>query len=135
MQVLTEVQFIVGIFSAIASFAASCYLLYKWKKYPNRLLTDMPFLFGVITLLITANQVFIKKGILGDKITQSTKGMQVFKTIDDVFEYFVLKSGDITLNFPQGGSHPTISLPNVMNINQKVEDIQTIISRTEVDIH
>ena len=65
MQVLTELQFMIGMFSALSAFVASCYLLYKWKKYPNRLLTDMPFLFGIITVLITGNQLFINLVAIG----------------------------------------------------------------------
>jgi len=83
---------------------------------------------------IKSNQVYIKHGILGEKNTQSTKGMQVYKEIDDVFEYFILKSGDITLHFPHG-THTVLNLPNIMNINQKVKDIHYILSKTEVDIH
>ena len=84
---------------------------------------------------IKSNQVYIKKGILGEKINQPTRGMQVYKEIDDIFEYAVLKSGDITLTFAPGSRFVTLSLPNVININQKIEDINNIISRTEVDIH
>ncbi|NHI92368.1 MAG: hypothetical protein EAX96_07675 [Candidatus Lokiarchaeota archaeon] len=106
----------------------------------------MTITFGIVFLIlilssyisyveIKSNQVYIKKGILGEKINQPTRGMQVYKEIDDIFEYAVLKSGDITLMFPPGSRFVTLSLPNVININQKVTDINYIISKTEVDIH
>lgn len=65
MQVLTELQFMIGMVAGLASLATSCYLLYRWKKYPNRLLTDMPFLFGIITLLMAGNQIFVNLIAIG----------------------------------------------------------------------
>ena len=65
MQALTELQFMIGMVAGLASLATSCYLLYRWKKYPNRLLTDMPFLFGIITLLMAGNQIFMNLIAIG----------------------------------------------------------------------
>ena len=83
---------------------------------------------------ITSNRLYIKKGILAEKIDQSTDRMQVDKKIDDVFEYFILKSGDISFTFPYGSTFPIIMLPNVMNVNQKIKKVNKLIAQTEVDI-
>ena len=112
----------------------------KWEFY-----TVMAIIFGMIFLImivnskinyveITSNRVYMKKGILSDKFDLPTSGMQVEKEIDDVFEYLVLKSGDLKLVFPPGAKYPIILLPNIMNINKKIEQINFIISKTEVDI-
>ncbi|MHA1894007.1 MAG: hypothetical protein ACTSX4_05860, partial [Candidatus Helarchaeota archaeon] len=116
-------------------------IILSWQYYLVMTLT-FGVVFAIIIVnsyinyvVIESNQIYIKKGILGDKINQPTRGMQVYKQIDDIFEYMVLKSGDITLLFPAGSKYVSLSLPNVMNINQKVKDINYIISKTEVDIH
>ena len=65
MQALTELQVMIGMVAGLASLATSCYLIIRWKKYPNRLLTDLPFLFGIVTLLMAGNQIFMNLIAIG----------------------------------------------------------------------
>ncbi|NHI90966.1 MAG: hypothetical protein EAX96_00600 [Candidatus Lokiarchaeota archaeon] len=105
----------------------------------------MALIFGVLFLIaflaarinyleVTSNQIFYKQGIMGERINLSTERVQLGKIINDVFEYLIFKSGDLILSSPTSGKYQTLTLQNVININKKIDIINHIIAKTEVDI-
>lgn len=77
------------------------------------------------------NEIYHKKGIFADAERFPVKSLRLKKEIPDVFEYFVLRAGTITL-LP-GRAEEVITLPTVLNINKKAEQIDYLLSYVSVD--
>ena len=81
---------------------------------------------------ITPNEIIYKKGIMGDVERYGTSNVMVHKEIRDLFEFFLLRSGRLTITVP--GRKTAILLDNIPNINSVEKDILYLLRRIEVDI-
>ena len=59
MQYLFDVHLVMSFFAGVSSVFISFYLLYRWTKYENRLLTDLPLMIGITTLLMSVNLIVV----------------------------------------------------------------------------
>lgn len=100
-------------------------------------------IFGFITILawietrlhyfrITPNEMYMKRGILGDVDRYSTTNVMVHKEIRDVFEFLMFRSGRLTITIP--GRKTAIVLDNVPRINKVERQILYLLRRIEIDI-
>lgn len=80
--------------------------------------------------IIERNEIYHKKGILADADRYPTGSLKLKKEITDVFEFFILKAGSLKL-YVKGDD---FRLPTVLNINKKIEKINTLLSHLEVEI-
>ncbi|MHA1727039.1 MAG: hypothetical protein ACTSXH_19725 [Promethearchaeota archaeon] len=79
---------------------------------------------------IERNEIYHKKGIFASAERFPTANLRIRKEIPDVFEFFILRSGSITLIPGKGDS---IHLNTVLNINKKVEAIDHLLSYVSVE--
>ena len=77
------------------------------------------------------NEIYHKKGIFADAERFPVKSLRLKKEIPDVFEYFVLRAGTITLM--PGRADEVITLPTVLNINKKADQIDFLLSHVSVE--
>ncbi|TFG00826.1 MAG: hypothetical protein EU540_04795 [Promethearchaeota archaeon] len=77
------------------------------------------------------NEIYHKKGIFADAERFPVKSLRLKKEIPDVFEYFVLRAGSITL-LP-GRADEVITLHTVLNINKKADQIDFLLSHISVE--
>lgn len=80
---------------------------------------------------VERNEIYHKSGIFTSAERIPTKSLRIKKEIPDVFEFFILRAGSITL-LPGHGD--VIHLNTVLNINKKQEMIDDILSHIEVEI-
>lgn len=80
---------------------------------------------------IERNEIYHKSGIFASAERYPTKGLRIKKEIPDVFEYFMLRAGKISL-FP-GKAEEVILLPTVLNIKKKEEQIDALLSYVSVE--
>ncbi|MFX1451070.1 MAG: hypothetical protein ACFFCM_09520 [Promethearchaeota archaeon] len=81
---------------------------------------------------ITSQDIVHKTGIFGDVERMPAPNIHIFKKIPDVFEYLLLKSGELTIIPAQRTS--IIHLPNVLNINEKEKLIHEVLGTLEVEM-
>ncbi|MFX0135092.1 MAG: hypothetical protein ACFFDN_15730 [Candidatus Hodarchaeota archaeon] len=81
---------------------------------------------------ITSQDIVHKSGIFGDLERFPAPNIHIYKRISDVFEYLLLKSGELTIIPAQRTS--VIHLPNVLNINQKEKYIHEVLGTLEVEM-
>jgi hypothetical protein len=79
---------------------------------------------------IERNEVYHKSGIFTTAERLPTKSLRIKKEIPDVFEFFILRAGSITL-MPGGGD--VIPLKTVLNINKKQEQIDWLLSHVSME--
>lgn len=79
---------------------------------------------------IERNEIYHKKGVFSSAERIPTKSLRIKKEIPDVFEFFVLRAGSITL-MPGGGD--VIPLQTVLNINKKANLIDYLLSYVSVE--
>ena len=77
------------------------------------------------------NEVYHKSGIFASAERFPVKSLRIKKEIPDVFEYFLLRAGSITL-LP-GRADEVIHLPTVLNIKKKEEHIDWLLSHVSVE--
>jgi len=82
---------------------------------------------------ITGNEIFVKQGILAERIALSTDRMEISKVINDVFEYLIFRSGDLVIRTSSTSKFQTMRLQNIINIGKKIDIINHIVSITEVN--
>ncbi|MFX1408852.1 MAG: hypothetical protein ACFFA6_00750 [Promethearchaeota archaeon] len=80
---------------------------------------------------IERNEIYHKSGIFASAERFPTKGLRIRKEIPDVFEYFMLRAGSISL-FP-GKADEVILLPTVLNIKKKEQQIDALLSYVSVE--
>ena len=97
----------------------------------------MAFILGVVVLSsrfdywkIERNEIYHKKGIFSSAERMPTKSLRIKKDIPDVFEFFILRAGSITL-LPGHGD--VIPLPTVLNINKKQKQIDYLLSHVSIE--
>lgn len=97
----------------------------------------MVFILGLVFLgsrfdywKIERNEIYHKSGIFSSAERIPTKSLRIRKSIPDVFEFFILRAGSITLMPGQGD---VIPLPTVLNINKKQKQIDYLLSYVSVE--
>ena len=76
------------------------------------------------------NEIYHKAGIFSSAERIPTKSLRIKKEIPDVFEFFILRAGSITL-LPGHGD--VINLPTVLNINKKQKQIDYLLSHVSIE--
>ena len=76
------------------------------------------------------NEIYHKKGIFSSAERLPTKSLRILKEIPDVFEFFILRAGSITL---MPGHGDVINLPTVLNINKKQKQIDYLLSHVSIE--
>lgn len=79
---------------------------------------------------IERNEVYHNKGLFVEADRYPTRNMNIKKKIPDVFEYFILRAGSLTLYVEDEDFH----LPTVLNIDDKIEKINYLLSHLEVEV-
>ena len=79
---------------------------------------------------IERNEIYHKAGIFSSAERIPTKSLRLKKEIPDVFEFFVLRAGSITL---MPGHGDVIPLTTVLNINKKQEQIDWLLSHVSME--
>ena len=79
---------------------------------------------------IERNEMYHKKGLFSSAERLPTKSLRIKKEIPDVFEFFILRAGSITL-LPGHGD--VIHLPTVLNINKKQDQIDYLLSHVSIE--
>ena len=79
---------------------------------------------------IERNEIYHKKGIFSSAERLPTKSLRIMKEIPDVFEFFILRAGSITL---MPGHGDVINLPTVLNINKKQDQIDYLLSHVSIE--
>jgi len=79
---------------------------------------------------IERNEIYHKKGLFSSAERLPTKSLRIKKEIPDVFEFFILRAGSITL-LPGHGD--VIHLPTVLNINKKQDQIDYLLSHVSIE--
>lgn len=101
----------------------------------------MTFILGIILLFviiktrfdywkIERNEIFHKKGIFSQDERYPIQQLSIRKEIPDVFEYFILKAGSITLKPGDESFH----LSTVPNVSDKADEIDRMLSHLEVEV-
>ena len=80
---------------------------------------------------IERNEIYHKSGIFSSAERFPVKSLRLKKEIPDVFEYFLLRAGSLTL-LP-GRADEVIYLPTVLNIKKKEEHIDWLLSHVSVE--
>ena len=80
---------------------------------------------------VERNEIYHKSGIFSTAERIPTKSLRLKKEIPDVFEFFVLRAGSITL---MPGHGEVIHLSTVLNINNKQDKIDEMLSHIHVEI-
>jgi membrane protease YdiL (CAAX protease family) len=65
MQIITEISFILELLAIAVSIVLASYLILTWYRQANRLLTDLPLMFGIIFIGHAINQMLLKLPMLG----------------------------------------------------------------------
>jgi hypothetical protein len=79
---------------------------------------------------IERNEIYHKAGIFSSAERFPTKSLRIKKEIPDVFEFFILRAGSITL---MPGHGDVINLPTVLNINKKQHQIDYLLSHVSIE--
>ena len=97
----------------------------------------MAFILGLVILgsrfdywKIERNEIYHKSGIFSSAERMPTKSLRILKEIPDVFEFFILRAGSITL---MPGHGDVIKLPTVLNINKKQRQIDYLLSHVSIE--
>jgi hypothetical protein len=79
---------------------------------------------------IERNEIYHKSGIFSSAERIPTKSLRIRKEIPDVFEFFILRAGSITL---MPGHGDVIPLTTVLNINKKQKQIDYLLSHVSIE--
>ena len=97
----------------------------------------MAFVLGLVVLgsrfdywKIERNEIYHKSGIFSSAERIPTKSLRILKEIPDVFEFFILRAGSITL---MPGHGDVIPLNTVLNINKKQKQIDYLLSHVSIE--
>lgn len=97
----------------------------------------LAFILGMIVISarfdywkIERNEIYHKTGLFANAERMPTKSLRILKEIPDVFEFFALRAGSITL---MPGHGDVIHLNTVLNINKKQEQIDYLLSHVSIE--
>jgi hypothetical protein len=79
---------------------------------------------------VERNEIYYKKSLFSGIVRFPTKNLRIKKEVTDVFEFFILRSGRITLLI---GNVEIGVLNNVLNVNKKVFEIDRLLSSIHVE--
>jgi hypothetical protein len=79
---------------------------------------------------IERNEIYHKTGLFANAERMPTKSLRILKEIPDVFEFFALRAGSITL---MPGHGDVIHLNTVLNINKKQNQIDYLLSHVSIE--
>jgi hypothetical protein len=102
----------------------------------------MMLILGIVLLLVVIgsyfdyyrverNEIYHKTGLFSDAERYPVKSLRMKKQITDVFEFFILRAGSLTL-LP-GRADEVIYLPTVLNINKKEKQLDYLLSHISVE--
>lgn len=102
----------------------------------------MILILGIVLLLVVIgsyfdyyrverNEIYHKTGLFSDAERYPVKSLRMKKQITDVFEFFILRAGSLTL-LP-GRADEVIYLPTVLNINKKEKQLDYLLSHISVE--
>lgn len=80
---------------------------------------------------IERNEIIHKKGIFGTAERYPVKSLRFRKEIPDVFEFFMLRAGKLTIM--PGKADEVMILNTVLNINKKEEQLDWLLSHVSVE--
>ncbi len=80
---------------------------------------------------IERNEIYHKKGLFVSADRYPTTGLQFKKEISDVFEFFLLRTGSVTLLL---GKSDTIHLGTVLNVDKKAKQLDFLLSDIKVEV-
>lgn len=80
---------------------------------------------------VERNEIYHKKGLFSQAERWPVRSLRIKKEIPDVFEFFALRAGSITL-IPSKDT--IIPLHTVLNINKKAEQIDYLLSHLHVEV-
>ena len=97
----------------------------------------LAFVLGLVVLgsrfdywKIERNEIYHKSGIFSSAERIPTKSLRIRKEIPDVFEFFILRAGSITL---MPGHGDVIPLTTVLNVNKKQKQIDYLLSHVSIE--
>jgi hypothetical protein len=79
---------------------------------------------------VERNEIYHKAGLFSSAERVPTKSLRIKKEIPDVFEFFALRAGSITL---MPGHGDVIPLNTVLNINKKQDQIDYLLSHVSIE--
>jgi hypothetical protein len=98
----------------------------------------LAFILGIVVIStrfdyykVERNEIIHKAGIFSSAERFPVRGLRFKKEIPDVFEFFLLRAGKITM-YP-GHSEEVMILPTVFNINKKEKDLDWLLSHVSVE--
>ena len=80
---------------------------------------------------IEQNELYHVKGIFTQDERYPVANLRIKKEIPDVFEYFILKAGSMTIDTGKGEE---FHLRTVVNVEDKIDKLNRLLSRTQVEI-
>ena len=80
---------------------------------------------------VERNEIYHKSGLFSTAERYPVKSLRWKKEIPDVFEFFILRAGTITLM--PGRVEETITLQTVLNVNKKAEHLDFLLSHVSVE--
>jgi hypothetical protein len=94
------------------------------------------FIFALLKPLINywkieSNELFHKQGLFHAEERYPTRYLRFKKAIPDVFEYLLLRAGEITLMV---GRKDVFHLPTILNVSKKARRMEKILSILDVDM-
>ena len=81
---------------------------------------------------VERNEIYHKSGLFSSAERFPVKSLRWKKEIPDVFEFFVLRAGTLTLM--PGRVEETITLQTVLNVNKKAEQLDYLLSHVHVEV-
>jgi len=98
----------------------------------------LAFILGIVVIStrfeyykIERNEIIHKKGIFSSAERFPTKGLRFKKEIPDVFEFFLLRSGSLTIM--PGRADEVMILSTVLNINKREKQLDWLLSHVSVE--
>jgi len=120
----------------LAEIKAAYVLKLPWEFYMTTFLILAIILFLVWIEVhfdyyrLERNEIYHKKGMFASAERFPISALRIKKEIPDVFEYFILRAGSLTLM--PGKVEEVIKLDTVLNVNKKAEQIDYLLSKVAV---
>jgi hypothetical protein len=135
--ILLVVVFLVLPNFTVASADIDVFLGLPWQFYMVMSII-LAFILGIVVLSarfdyfkIERNEIYHKKGIFSSADRYPVKSLRFRKEIPDVFEFFLLRAGKITIM--PGQADEVMILPTVLNINKKEKQLDWLLSHVSVE--
>jgi hypothetical protein len=80
---------------------------------------------------IERNEIYHKSGIFASAERYPVSDLRIKKEIPDVFEFLFLRAGSLVLM--PGRQEEVIQLPTVLNINNRIEELDRLLSHVSVE--